>query len=93
MYQVRDWAEVHRLFHREGWAKAKIAEKVAMSRKTVTRLLGLSDPPQYQRVARGSKLDPYKGSIAQMLGEDPRVPATVIIDYLRRDGYGVGSPS
>ena len=28
MYQVQDWAEVHRLFHREGWAKAKIAEKL-----------------------------------------------------------------
>ncbi len=90
MYQVQDWAEVHRLFHREGWAKAKIAEKLGMSRNTVTRLLELSDPPRYQRAVRGSKLDPYKGSIAQMLGEDPRVPATVIIDYLRRDGYGGG---
>lgn len=33
MYQVQDWAEVHRLFHREGWAKTKIAEKLGMSRQ------------------------------------------------------------
>jgi transposase len=88
--QVQDWAEVHRLFHRERWAKAKIADELGMSRNTVVRLLELSDPPQYQRVSRGSKLDPYRGSIARMLGEDPKVPATVIIRHLRRDGYGGG---
>jgi len=90
VYQVQDWAEVHRLFHREGWAKTKIAEKLGMSRNTVVRLLELADPPRYQRASRGSKLDPYKGSIARMLDEDPKAPATVIIKHLRRDGYGGG---
>ena len=90
MYQVQDWAEVHRLFHREGWAKTKIAETLGMSRNTVVRLLELVDPPQYQRTSRGSKLDPHKGSIAKMLDSDPKVPATVIIEHLRRDGYGGG---
>ncbi len=90
MYQVQDWAEVHRLFHREGWAKARIAETLGMSRNTVVRLLELVDPPQYQRTPRGSKLDPHRGSIAKMLDSDPKVPATVIIEYLRRDGYGGG---
>ena len=61
MYQVQDWAEVHRLFHREGWAKARIAETLGMSRNTVVRLLELVDPPQYQRTPRGSKLDPHRG--------------------------------
>ena len=85
MYQVQDWAEVHRLFHREGWAKTKIAEKLGMSRNTVVRLLELSDPPQYQRASRGSKLDPHKGSIARMLDDDPKAPATVIIEHLIRN--------
>ena len=31
-----------------------------------------------------------RGSIAKMLDSDPKVPATVIIEYLRRDGYGGG---
>lgn len=39
MYRVHDWAEVHRLFHREGWTKTKIAGKLEMSRNTVARLL------------------------------------------------------
>lgn len=55
----------------------------------MTRLLELSEPPRYER-ATGSKLDPHQGSIARMLDADPRVPATVIIEYLRRDGYEGG---
>ena len=90
MYQVHDWAEVHRLFHREGWTKTKIADELGMSRNTVTRLLGLSEPPRYERAASGSKLDPHKGSIVRMLDVDPKVPATVIIEHLRRDGYAGG---
>jgi transposase len=90
MYRVHDWAEVHRLFHREGWTKTKIAEKLGMSRNTVARLLELSEPPQYERGLQGSKLDPHKGSIAEMLKVDAKAPATVIIERLRRDGYDGG---
>ena len=61
MYEVHDWAEVHRLFHREEWAKTRIAEKLGMSRNTVSRLLELSVPPRYERTAQGSKLDSHKG--------------------------------
>ena len=90
MYQVQDWAEVHRLFDREGWSKTKIAETLGMSRNTVDRLLGLTEPPVYERGSSGSILDPYKGSILAMLDTDPKVPATVIIERLRLEGYPGG---
>ena len=90
MYQVQDWAEVHRLFHREGWAKSKIADKLGMSRNTVVRLLECSGPPQYQRQPRASMLDPHKGSVTRMLDADPKAPATVILGHLRREGYEGG---
>ena len=90
MYRVRDWAEVHRLFEREGWSKTKIAGSLGMSRNTVDRLLGLSEPPRYERRSSGSKLDPYRGSILVMLDTDPKAPATVIIERLRREGYSGG---
>lgn len=61
-----------------------------MSRNTVARLLDLAEPSVYQRDRRGSMLDPYRGAILAMLEEDPRVPATVILEHLRRDGYGGG---
>jgi transposase len=90
VYEVHDWAEVHRLFHREGWAKTRIAERLGMSRNTVSRLLELSEPPRYERARQGSKLDPHKGSIAEMLKVDAKAPATVIIEHLRREGYDGG---
>jgi hypothetical protein len=27
VYQVLEWAEVHRLFHREGWAKTRYTDE------------------------------------------------------------------
>ena len=56
----------------------------------MVRLLDLLEPPRYQRAGRGSKLDPHKGSVAKMLDVDPKALASVIIEYLRRDGYGGG---
>ncbi len=90
VYVVHDWAEVHRLFHREGLSKSRVAERLGMSRNTVARLLGLDEPPRYRRKPRGSKLDPFKGSIGVMLERDPRVPASVVMERLRREGYDGG---
>ncbi len=90
MYSVHDWAEVHRLHHVEGMSKAAIAGKLSMSRNTVARLLGLSQPPKYERKPAGSQLDRFVAQIAAMLAEDATVPATVITERLRPLGY-VGS--
>jgi len=90
VYNVQDWAEVHRLFHRESWSKTAIAEKLHMSRNTVDRLLGLSEPPRYERASGGSSLDPYLDDIVEMLEENPKVPATVILERLRPLGYTGG---
>ena len=53
MYEVQDWAEVHRLFHREGWAIAQIAERLGMSRNTVMRLIARPVNRSECRRARG----------------------------------------
>jgi transposase len=90
VYQVHDWAEVHRLFERERLSKSAIAKRLGMSRPTVIRLLGLQEPPCYRRAPAGSKLDAHKDAVAAMLDADPQVPATVILEHLRRDGYAGG---
>ena len=87
---MKDWAEVHRLFHREGRPKAAIARRLEMSRNTVDRLLGLSQPPRYVRPAVGSQLDPFSERIAAMLAAEPTVPATVIRERLQAQGYRGG---
>lgn len=90
MHNVQDWAEVHRLFHREHWSKTAIAEKLAMSRNTVDRLLELDEPPKYRRAKGGSALDAFHDDIVAMLEENPKAPATVILERLRPLGYPGG---
>jgi transposase len=90
VHQVEDWAEVHRLFHRERRSKAAIARRLGMSRNTVARLLELAEPPRYARRPQGSQLDPFGDAIAAMLDIDPRVPATVVREHLRPLGYSGG---
>lgn len=88
MYDVHDWAEVHRLHHVEGLSKAAVAAKLSMSRTTVHRLLDLGEPPRYRRRPAESQVDRFAEAIAAMLAEDPQVPATVIAQRLRPLGYG-----
>ena len=70
---MEDWAEVHRLFHREGLAKAAIARRLGMSRTTVDRLLALREPPRYVRAPRGLAARPVRERIAALLAADPTV--------------------
>jgi transposase len=90
VYRVKDWAEVHRLFHREHWTKTAIADKLEMSRNTVERLLSLAEPPHYEREKKGSALDAFTDDIVSMLEENPKAPATVILERLRPLGYRGG---
>jgi transposase len=90
VHQVEDWAEVHRLHHREDCSKAAIARRLGMSRNTVDRLLSLREPPAYRRTPQGSQLDPFAERIAELLAVDPTVRAPVIRERLRSEGYRGG---
>ena len=57
---MQEWAEVHRLFHRESCSKAEIADRLGMSRTTDYRLLALREPPTYERGRRATLLDPTR---------------------------------
>jgi transposase len=89
VYDVQDWAEVRRL-SRDGWTNTAIAEKFDMSRNTVAALIAKEQPPLYERTPAGSMLDAHADAIAAMLDEDPKAPATVILERLRPLGYAGG---
>lgn len=90
VYRVKDWAEVHRLHHREGKSERAIARETRMSRNTVHRLLDLPGPPVYERKKRSSLLDSHRETILSFLDEDPTVRATVIRERLHARGYTGG---
>ena len=88
-YDVKDWAEVHRLIHCEGVAKARIARRLGMSRNTVDWLVSLDAPPSYRRERLVSKLDPFKDEACRMLTDDPEAAAH--LSCARINSRGVSS--
>jgi IS30 family transposase len=55
-------AEVHRL-NRQGVPNRAIAGRLGMSHTTVHRLLGLREPPRYERRGTSSFVDPFTSQI------------------------------
>src|SRR5579884_400758 len=72
----------------EGLAIREIARRTGRDRKTVQRAVRSSEPPQYQRRAGGSKLDPVKEEIHRLLRADPRMPGTRIRELIGELGCG-----
>ena len=78
--------DLHRLYWSEQWPIRKIERHLNMGWKTIRKYL---DAPAQGRLHRDrpSKLDPFKGPIAEWLEKDPGVSAAVIEQKLRAAGY------
>jgi transposase len=79
---VEDWAEIRRLRRAEGMPIKQIARVMGVSKNTVKRALAADGPPRYQRVARGSVVDPVEPRIRELLQAWPTMPATVIAERI-----------
>ena len=75
---MEDWAEIRRLHRAEGLPIKEIARQLGLARNTVRMALRSDRPPQYQRPARGSVVDPYEPAIRALLAQWPRMPGPVI---------------
>ena len=80
---------IYRLHQGEKWSIRKIARHLKMSQPTIRKYLQAPVLVPVKR-RRTSKLDPYKELIAQLLEEDPKVPATRMLQRLRQQGYDGG---
>jgi transposase len=80
---------IHHLHWVEHWPLRKIARHLHIGRRTVTKY---ADKPAQSpaRRERASKLDPFKGTIAELLQKDPTANAPVIAQQLRPLGYDGG---
>jgi len=81
--------DLHRLYWSEHWPIRKIERRLNMGWKTIRKYL---DAPAQGPVHRDrpSKLDPFKGAVAEWLEKDPGVSAAVIEQKLRAAGYQGG---
>lgn len=88
MIDVEQWAEIRRLHRIEKMSIKAIARRTGVARNTVRSALRSSEPPQYSRtVKRVSKLDPYKGRIAELLEEFPRLSGVRVHEILTDEGF------
>lgn len=91
MLNVDEWAEIRRLHRVEGMSIRGISRRLRVARETVTRALRANGPPAYRRTAQPSKLDPFKGRIAELLAEYPRLSGVRVREILSAEGYTGGS--
>jgi transposase len=82
--------DLHRLYWSEHWPIRKIERHLHMGWETIKKYLDApaQGPTKRERL---SKLDPFKGTIAEWLEKDPHVTAAVVEQRLRPLGYPGGS--
>lgn len=84
-----DWALIRRL-DAEGVPKARIAERLGISRNTVTKAVNSAEPPKYERTPpAATSFTPFEERVRALLARTPDMPATVLAE---RVGW-TGSPS
>jgi transposase len=74
----------------EGLGIREIRRRTGLHRETIRRALRCSSPPVYERPARGSKLDPFKGEIHALLRGDPLIESQRIRELLIEQGFDGG---
>src|SRR5439155_7330291 len=74
-----DWALIRRLAA-EGVPKARIAQRLGISRTTVTKAVNSAAPPRYERAPRPSSFTVFEPAVRALLEEVPDMPATVLAE-------------
>ena len=91
MLGLEDFMTIQALVKR-GVYLCDIAEQLGVHPRTVRRTLRRGGPPALRRGRRGSRLDPYRPVIDQLLGEGVW-NAVVLFRELQDKGYAAGSRS
>ncbi len=76
---MEDWALIRRLAA-EGEPKARIAERLGISRTTVIKAVASDAPPRYERKAAPTSFTPFETRVRELLRETPDMPATVLAE-------------
>ena len=84
------WAEVRRMRFVEGLAIREIRRRTGLHRETIGRALSSATPPSYSRPSRGSKLDPFRDQVHELLREDPEIESQRVRELPIEQGFEAG---
>ena len=76
---MEDWALIRRLAA-EGVPKARIADRLGISRTTVIKAVSSSAPPRYVRLPAPTSFTVFEPAVRALLDEVPDMPATVLAE-------------
>jgi hypothetical protein len=76
---LEDWALIRRLAA-EGVPKARIADRLGISRTTVIKAVNSSAPPRYERLPAPTSFTVFEPVVRALLDEVPDMPATVLAE-------------
>ena len=76
---MEDWALIRRLAA-EGVPKARIAERLGISRTTVIKAVNSDSPPRYERTPGPTSFTVFEPRVRELLAETPDMPATVLAE-------------
>jgi hypothetical protein len=82
---LEDWALIRRL-SAEGVPKARIAERLGISRTTVVKAVASDSPPRYQRRSAPTSFTPFEARVRALLEDDAELPAVVIAERVGWSG-------
>ncbi len=76
---MEDWALIRRLAA-EGVPKARIAQRLGISRTTVIKAVNSDAPPKYERTPGPTSFSAFEPRVRALLTEVPDMPATVLAE-------------
>ncbi len=82
---MEDWALIRRLAA-EGVPKARIAERLGISRTTVMKAVNSDAPPRYERKPRLTSFTVVEPRVRALLAQTPDMPATVLAERVGWEG-------
>lgn len=76
---MEDWALIRRLAA-EGVPKARIAQRLGISRTTVIKAVNSDSPPRYERTPGPTSFTVFEPRVRALLEQTPDMPATVLAE-------------
>ena len=76
---MEDWALIRRL-SAEGVPKARIAQRLGISRTTVIKAVSSAAPPRYERSPGPTSFTAFEPRVRELLKDVPDMPATVLAE-------------